>query len=79
MKNSDMPAMPILNDWDGFSSFLEGVKGGRNYGLTKREELAGRAMQGILGNQLSIDNYSVGNIAELSVLQADALLKELEK
>jgi len=54
-------------------------------GLTKREYLAGLAMQGLLANPsvykpLEENQYiSTERVAILAVLSADELLKELEK
>ena len=50
MNNGDMPAAPILGAATQFDLFLDGVKGGRNYGLTKRETFAMAAMQGLMVN-----------------------------
>ncbi len=44
--------------------------------LTKREYFAAMAMQGLVRMDLSI---SESKIAELSVMQADALIKQLNK
>lgn len=50
MNNGDLPAAPILGDTEAFVLFLDKIKGGNNYGLTKRETFAMAAMQGILSN-----------------------------
>ena len=82
MKNSDMPAMPI-----GKKLETKPPRGGDplgNYyveanGLTKLEHFAGLAMQGILASpNLNID-LAEKLIAEAAIVQAKALLEELEK
>lgn len=60
MKNGDLPTFPIM---------------GVSMGLTKREWLAGMAMQGYLSTQLEQPEF----VAAQCVLYADALLAELEK
>jgi len=79
MNNSDMPAMPVLNDTEAFTLFLEGIKGGRNYGLTKREHFAAMAMQGWLSSFDAGEEVVPSSLAEFSVEIADALLAALEK
>jgi len=86
MNNGDMPVTPIsdsygrirpFTDDDGFSSMATG--------LTKREAFAMAAMQGLLANGIPdsavygvpCNEYEL--LAAASVLQADALLKELSK
>ena len=65
--NADQPAYPSFN-WIS-------QDGKQNpSGLTKREEFAKAAMQGILSNNLPWDN-----IVKASVDYADALLAELAK
>lgn len=51
------------------------------FGLTKREYFAGLAMQGVCANRWSMETgyYSIEELAEKAVQQADALLKSLEK
>lgn len=52
-------------------------------GLTKREWLAGMAMQGLISHIEEREDYTAklpaGVIARMAVSQADALLAELEK
>lgn len=83
MKNADMPAMPMILDWDT-NEHNRTMVNDCYEGLTKREMIAMHAMQGLL----SSDNASIcfyksdsdaKHIAESSVAYADALLKELEK
>lgn len=89
MNNGDLPAAPIIGDTDAFVLFLDGIKGGRNYGLTKREDFAKAAMQGILANAYIAEiidgspNKAVhGNgltlkkIKERSYLMADLMLED---
>lgn len=82
MKNSDMPAMPMVNS-DGFPSTAECVLedriGTRCDGLTKREHFAGLALQGTLSNPNLRTGVSLEKIVKHSVAVADALLQELEK
>lgn len=71
IKNKDMPASPVV-----------AATGEVFTGLTKREQLAAMAMQGILSNRSVIDcctDISTSYAAEFSVVMADALLAELEK
>ena len=68
-------------------SFNQDGEVGQSYGLTKREYFAALAMQGLLANSyqqdfcnqtpLSLANNS--EIATIAVLQADALIAELNK
>ncbi|MEL4399079.1 hypothetical protein AAEJ42_02205 [Shewanella algae] len=75
MKNSDMPAMPVI-DWD--------IKDGKavqftsSEGLTKREHFAAMAMQGLLTCTMDTD-CSIPELCADAVSAADALLKELER
>ena len=69
IKNGDTPAMPI--EINGFGQFAPEAF----IGLTKREMFAMAAMQGLLAHQ----NRAISDAAELSVLCADALLKQLEQ
>lgn len=86
VKNGDMPAMPVFNS-DGFISNNEsGSLSGEGMGLTKREQFAMAAMQGILSSKHYLDfcNESKRNdksnaAAEIATKHADALLDELER
>lgn len=76
MENGNQPINPILRQDLSMSVHLDGI------GLTKREYFAGLAMQGLLSNVSIIDsltNISMRYIAEWSVIQADELLKQLDK
>jgi hypothetical protein len=76
MKNSDMPAMPMLNS----SSDAYVLKAPANWahGLTKREIYAMAAMQGLLASLTADDDLSPRELARSAVVNADALLVELE-
>ena len=80
MSNGNMPAMPQsgICDSEGNSYDSNDLGGG---GLTKREQFAAMAMQGILSNNNLIGE--VGSIeievADQSLKYADALLSQLEK
>ena len=80
MNNKDMPAMP--------TPYMDQACGGGGElycdqsGLTKREELAARAMQGILANGSLIDVIGDAEsewVAMNAIRIADALLAELDK
>jgi len=86
MNNSDQPAMPTSVTYKKLLITTEDITGRRTdhgmqdfkeqfSGLTKREHLAGLAMQG-----LCIDSQMNGvATVKLAVVMADALLKELDK
>ena len=83
MKNADLPAMP--------TNYVDIATNGQRetyrdqVGLTKREQFAAMAMQGLLsGNNADCDLYEtsadwVKNLTEASVEFSDALLAELER
>lgn len=76
MKKGDEPAFPISIDTG------DRVKG--FYGLTKRQWLAGMAMQGMLANERQVSFFeTTGNaakaVAELSFEIADAMIAFEEK
>lgn len=75
IKNGDMPAMPIeLNGFGLYepSAFL---------GLTKREQFAMAALQGLLSGGYCINepHYRLNDVPSEAVALADALLAELER
>jgi hypothetical protein len=79
IKNADLPAMPLTGD-----PYIDiqghGSRGGRyedGMGLTKREHLAGLAMQGLCAH--SSDYHRPEHLAQDAVMHADALLAELER
>lgn len=80
LTNKDLPAHPQpittkpdhgIYDTHGHDSDLSG--------LTKREIFAMAAMQGFLANQYTGKQWDALTIARQSIIQADALLAELEK
>lgn len=71
MSNGYMPAMPFEG---GQNNGLE-----PSSGLTKLEHFAAMAMQGILASPTTSADTTLADIAKISVLAADKLLKELEK
>ena len=75
MSNSDMPAMPTVDD----NNFSNGTSG-----LTKREYFAAKALNSILSNYNPYENGQFDSsdwdvTAQQAVGIADALLKELAK
>ncbi len=66
LKNQDRPAKPIIIEIDGTKAI--------HMGLTKREHLAGLAMQAII----SRGGHNQTEIAQESVSMADRLLTVLE-
>lgn len=74
--NGDLPAMPQCDRNIQVFSVSRGFSAKQCSGLTKREQFAMAAMQGIL----SCDNSEFTNVAAVSaVAHADALLAKLEK
>ena len=84
-KNGDLPAMPQNDMAMQVLAKLKGYSPKDCGGLTKREQFAMAAMQGILagvnGDSVLYESAPewVKNIAEASVEFADALLAELER
>lgn len=87
IKNGDLPAMPVMDEstqeqYNGVLNIRHSVM---SYGLTKREQFAMAAMQGLCAdigkvydfcpNGESLDSY----LARQAVSVADALLAELER
>ena len=86
MNNGDLPAMPLSGDaYQDFAAYDDTKNTSYNpecQGLTKREQFAMAAMQGILSNGQMIDqsdNSSLVWVAKHARKMADALLAELEK
>ena len=81
MNNGDLPASPLplagCND-GGIYNIME-QSGGEFGGLTKRENFAAMAMQGMMANTHAVENLSQIDVAKEAVSMADALLKELDK
>lgn len=81
MKNSEQPAFPISEEeTDRIDDRIKIYTG-----LTKREYLAGLAMQAILSNSGHVQTFGGNNpepvpsyVAEVSIELADELLKQLE-
>ena len=78
MKNADMPASPIIGDWENFKEFIDQIKGGCNYGLTKRETFAMHAMQGLCANSIPGSHSTPKNLTREAIECADTLLAALE-
>lgn len=81
IKNGDMPAMPIFGS-NGNPSKMNGDE--QTLGLTKREQFAMAAMQGMLANKY-VQDFNGGEspnqpytLTLKAVRYADALLKALE-
>jgi hypothetical protein len=73
-KNGDLPAMPTT-----IFQKVGGIAECRSTGgLTKREQFAMAAMQGLLAKH-GDDDYTPSQIASYAVERADALLAELER
>ena len=69
MSLADKPAYPVPND----------ANANQPMGMTYREWLAGRAMQGLLANHKFADIPDIPkSVARWSVNHADALIAELE-
>ena len=72
IKNADMPAMPLTDEQvDNFGS----ISSSEFCGLTKREQFAAMAMQGL---KLS-DYHNAKDMASDAIMVADELLKQLEQ
>lgn len=74
IKNGDLPAMPLYDMPLDSRSAANWLTGGL-CGLTKREQFAMAAMQGIVSNMLMRPD----DVAEKAVKYTDALLAELER
>lgn len=75
MENSNLSAFPISKeDANEYSEELP-----INTGLTKREYFAAMAMQGILASCFKSFNPNPQDVAEDSIIFADALLTALNK
>lgn len=72
MKNGDLPAMPI--ELNGFGLYEPSA----HLGLSKREQFAMAAMQGLLVNA-ERNGLSFDTAPERAVKCADLLLAELER
>ncbi len=90
MKNKDMPAMPLPNGADERPyTFMDGEQANKNHatGLTKREHLAGLAMQAMISSEYYSDfcgeepgtDQGYWLVAVKALKHADAILMELDK
>lgn len=73
IKNGDLPAMPI--ELSGFGQFAPEA----HAGLTKREQFAAMAMQGLISSGMDWTLFDHRDVSEQAVIMADSLLKELER
>lgn len=88
IKNGDLPAMPTNIDAQtlgcvGRMANMEDYYR-QQAGLTKREQFAMAAMQGLLSNatlkpHIGMAGFDAKNISECAVIMANALLAELER
>jgi len=80
MKNADMPASPIIGDWENFKEFIDQIKGGCNYGLTKRETFAMTFHAALLTATNEDGDWKGVNVdaATIALDEADKLLAALE-
>lgn len=82
MTEGNAPAfasMANYNDDGELLNVYEGCRAGNEYGLTKREYFAARAMQGFIAAWGQHDLVAADEIAHDSVFLADALINELNK
>ena len=83
IKNGDLPAMPNVTDAQtlGSMGMMNTVADFYRHGagLTKREQFAMAAMQGLLVNMGRNGLDSVKQVSDIAVAAADALLAELER
>lgn len=77
IKNGDLPAMPITTD-EAICQ-MTGTTKPEFSGLTKREQFAAMAMQGLLSNSFQGPHRDYKPLAIESITYADALLAELER
>jgi len=76
INNADRPAKPFQEVTGMVGGVPTGYK--NHIGLTKREQFAMAAMQGLLAKH-GDDDYSPASIAEYAVKHAECLLAELER
>ena len=78
IKNGDLPAMPVKGHCvDASGAYCGDVV--YSSGISKREQFAAIAMQGLLSSLTSNDDLTPAQLAKASVMNADALLAELER
>ncbi len=77
VKNGDLPAMPFQEVTSITGGMITGFK--NHSGLSKREQFAMAAMQGLCANSIAGSHHTFKNLAAEAVAYADALLAELER
>lgn len=77
IKNGDLPAMPI--SCGETLCQMTGTVKPEFAGLTKREQFAMAAMQGLISSGMDWTLFDHRDVSEQAVIMADALLAELEK
>lgn len=78
-KNEDRPVFPLNGErWQ--KEIGHGVASYDYHGITKREYFAAMAMQGLCVNRITgeLKKGECVDVAEMSILIADELLKQLE-
>ena len=81
-ENKYLPAFPVTVQYDEHGNpkgYQNGSSTGQETGLTKRELIAAKAMQGILSSDGGPEWLGVNEVSKQSVAYADALLAELSK
>jgi len=78
IKNADLPANSTNLYIHEYAGTINSTYNAPLTGLTKREAFTMAAMQGLIASDIE-NIYTTTDIAEISVTQADALLKELAK
>ena len=80
IKNGDLPAMPQSDKNTNVLCIADGYDAKQCSGLTKREQFAAMALQGILSNAgANLTSEDLPKVAALlSIRVADLLLAELE-
>lgn len=78
LENKDLPATPAY--WYDYDSAGIQVVRDQSFGLTKREQIAAMALQGILANNMyePTRRNKLEGMAKDAVSAADALLKALD-
>ena len=80
IKNGDSPAMPLMLTSEMVALIKSNpVQAGVASGISKREQFAAMAMQGLLSNSFQGPHRDYKPLARESIAYADALLAELER
>lgn len=80
IKNGDLPAMPLMLTSEMVALIKSNpVQAGVASGISKREQFAAMAMQGILSAGVNRVTLNYDQLASQAVFCADFLLKELER